>query len=72
VADLTTEIKALSARREFGLNFERHIPETVELPGRPGSARHPPERRVAPSCGVSPTSRSSTARSSTGSRASPR
>lgn len=34
-ADLVREVKALSARREFGLNFERHIPETVELPGRP-------------------------------------
>ena len=34
-ADLAKEVKALSARREFGLNFERHIPETVELPRRP-------------------------------------
>ena len=34
-ADLKREVEALSARRAFGLNFERHIPETVELPGRP-------------------------------------
>jgi adenine-specific DNA-methyltransferase len=33
-ADLAREIKALSGRRAFGLNFERHTPETVELPGR--------------------------------------
>ena len=34
-ADLKREVEALSERRAFGLNFERHIPETVELPGRP-------------------------------------
>ena len=34
-ADLKREVDALSGRRSFGLNFERHIPETVELPGRP-------------------------------------
>ena len=34
-ADLAREFKALSSRRAFGLNFERHLPETVELPGRP-------------------------------------
>ena len=34
-ADLRREMEALSGRRAFGLNFERHIPETVELPGRP-------------------------------------
>lgn len=33
-ADLANEVKALSERREFGLNFERHTPEDVELPGR--------------------------------------
>ena len=31
-ADLKREVEALSGRRAFGLNFERHIPETVELP----------------------------------------
>ena len=33
-ADLKQEMEALSGRRAFGLNFERHIPETVELPHR--------------------------------------
>lgn len=34
-AELDRELKALSTRRSFGLNFERHRPESVELPGRP-------------------------------------
>ena len=34
-ADLEREFRALSSRRAFGLNFERHRPEVVELPGRP-------------------------------------
>ncbi|MCH8479013.1 MAG: site-specific DNA-methyltransferase, partial [Wenzhouxiangella sp.] len=34
-ADLKREFEQLSKRRAFGLNFERHVPETVELPGRP-------------------------------------
>ena len=34
-ADLRREFDVLSKRRAFGLNFERHVPETVELPGRP-------------------------------------
>ncbi|MFE4822858.1 site-specific DNA-methyltransferase [Streptomyces sp. NPDC056704] len=33
--DIRDHIKALAERRSFGLNFERHTPETVELPGRP-------------------------------------
>jgi len=33
--ELEREFKALSSRRSFGLNFERHTPENVELPGRP-------------------------------------
>jgi adenine-specific DNA-methyltransferase len=33
-AELAAQIKTLTDRREFGLNFERHIPESVELPGR--------------------------------------
>lgn len=33
--ELEREVKALRNRRAFGLNFERHAPETVELPGRP-------------------------------------
>ena len=34
-ADLQREVGALADRRSFGLNFERHVPEVVELPGRP-------------------------------------
>lgn len=34
-ADLDREFKALSSRLPFGLNFERHRPEAVELPLRP-------------------------------------
>lgn len=33
-ADLEREVKALEKSRAFGLNFERHVPERVELPGR--------------------------------------
>ena len=33
--ELEREFKALTNRRAFGLNFERHSPESVELPGRP-------------------------------------
>jgi len=32
--DLEREVAALTDRRAFGLNFERHVPEAVELPGR--------------------------------------
>lgn len=52
-ADLKSEIEALSERRAFGLNFERHIPETVELPGRPvrrgDKVRFLPKRNKKPS-----------------------
>ena len=34
-ADIQREGAALADRRAFGLNFERHMPEAVELPGRP-------------------------------------
>ena len=34
-ADLEREFRALSSRLSFGLNFERHKPEAVELPKRP-------------------------------------
>ena len=34
-ADLEREFRALSTRLPFGLNFERHSPEAVELPLRP-------------------------------------
>jgi adenine-specific DNA-methyltransferase len=45
-ADLEREFKALASRRAFGLNFERHQPEAVELPGRP--ARRGDKVRVLP------------------------
>ena len=32
--DLQSEFDVLADRRSFGLNFERHVPEAVELPGR--------------------------------------
>ena len=32
-ADLEAEIDSLAKQRKFGLVFERHLPETVELPG---------------------------------------
>lgn len=34
-AEISREVRALSERRAFGLSFERHTPEQVELPGRP-------------------------------------
>jgi len=48
-ADLEREFKALSARLPFGLNFERHRPEAVELPQRP--VRRGDKVRVLPPCG---------------------
>lgn len=33
--EISREMRALAQRRAFGLNFERHTPEQVELPGRP-------------------------------------
>lgn len=33
--EISREMRARSERRAFGLNFERHTPEQVELPGRP-------------------------------------
>jgi len=33
-AELRAEVDRLSKRREYGLNFEKHRPETVELHGR--------------------------------------
>ena len=51
--DLKREVEALSTRRAFGLNFERHIPEMVDLPGRPvrrgDKVRFLPERGKEPS-----------------------
>ncbi|MDE0629377.1 MAG: DNA methyltransferase [Bryobacterales bacterium] len=53
-ADLKREVAALSGRRRFGLNFERHIPETVELPGRP--VRRGDKVRFLPKRGEKPRS----------------
>lgn len=47
-SDLDREFKILSSRLPFGLNFERHSPEAVELPQRPirkgDKVRVPPPR----------------------------
>ncbi len=51
-ADIEVEIKALKDRRAFGLNFERHVPETVELPGRP--VRNGDKVRILPPRGTTP------------------
>lgn len=47
--DLEREFKALSSRLSFGLNFERHRPEAVELPQRP--VRRGDKVRVLPERG---------------------
>ena len=52
--DLRGEVDALSARRAFGLNFERHIPETVALPGR--TVRKGDKVRFVPLRGARPSS----------------
>ena len=49
--ELEREFKVLSSRRSFGLNFERHRPESVELPGRP--VRKGDKVRVLPPRGPS-------------------
>jgi adenine-specific DNA-methyltransferase len=51
--DLQREVDALAERRAFGLNFERHVPEAVELPGRP--VRRGDKVRVLPPRGTMPT-----------------
>src|SRR3954471_7757655 len=49
--DLEREVTALAERRAFGLNFERHVPEVVELPGR--RVRKGDKVRVLPARGTS-------------------
>jgi adenine-specific DNA-methyltransferase len=49
-ADLEREFRALSSRLAFGLNFERHRPEAVELPQRP--VRKGDKVRVLPGRGA--------------------
>lgn len=51
-ADLEREVSALTERRAFGLNFERHVPEAVELPGR--KVRKGDKVRVLPPRGHRP------------------
>ena len=50
--DLRRETDALANRRAFGLNFERHTPEAVELPGRP--IRKNDKVRILPERGTMP------------------
>ncbi|MEV0070806.1 DNA methyltransferase [Amycolatopsis sp. NPDC050768] len=56
-ADLQREVGALADRRSFGLNFERHVPEVVELPGRP--VRRGDKVHVLPGRGTNPTKENS-------------
>ncbi len=49
--ELEKEFKVLAARRSFGLNFERHRPESIELSGRP--VRKGDKVRVLPPRGSS-------------------
>jgi adenine-specific DNA-methyltransferase len=51
--DLEREVAALADRRAFGLNFERHVPEAVELPGR--KVRKGDKVRILPPRGQLPT-----------------
>jgi adenine-specific DNA-methyltransferase len=50
--DLEREVAALADRRAFGLNFERHLPEAVELPGR--KVRKGDKVRILPARGQIP------------------
>jgi adenine-specific DNA-methyltransferase len=50
--DLEREVSALAERRAFGLNFERHVPEAVELPGR--KVRKGDKVRILPPRGQMP------------------
>ena len=50
--DLEREVAALVNRRAFGLNFERHVPEAVELPGR--RVRKRDKVRILPPRGQAP------------------
>ena len=50
--DLEREFAALADRRAFGLNFERHVPEVVELPGR--KVRKGDKVRILPPRGETP------------------
>ena len=56
-SDIEREVDALADRRAFGLNFERHTPEEVELPGRP--VRRGDKVHVLPPRGQVPTKENS-------------
>src|SRR5262252_1675048 len=51
--DVEQEVATLADRRAFGLNFERHVPEAVELPGR--KVRKGDKVRILPPRGQMPT-----------------
>lgn len=51
--DIQREVAALADRRAFGLNFERHVPEAVDLPGR--IVRKRDKVRTLPPRGKGPT-----------------
>lgn len=55
--ELRKEYDALADRRAFGLNFERHTPESVELPGR--KIRKGDRVHVLPGRGENPTKENS-------------
>ncbi len=55
--ELRSEYDALTDRRAFGLNFERHVPESVELPGR--AVRRGDKVHVVPERGKHPTAANS-------------
>ena len=55
--DIEREFDALSSRRAFGLNFERHRPEEVDLTGRP--VRTGDKVHVLPPRGTLPTAANS-------------
>ena len=55
--ELRTEYDALTDRRAFGLNFERHTPEMVELPGR--AIRKGDKVHVLPERGKNPSQENS-------------
>lgn len=49
--EIEREFKVLTSRRAFGLNFERHRPESIELPGR--RIRRQDKVRILPTRGCS-------------------
>src|SRR4051794_24467507 len=55
--ELQREYDALADRRAFGLNFERHMPEVVELPGR--RVRRGDKVHILPDRGSNPTAENS-------------